>query len=297
MRHSLPAQAGIGLRVQHFHEVLFNPPDVAWLEVHSENFFARGGESRRVLDAVAERYPISLHGVGLSLGSSDSLNQSHLQKLKALADRIQPAAISEHLCWSSIGGRYLNDLLPLPYSEEALVTICKKIASAQDFLGRRLMIENVSSYVRFAGESMTEWDFIAEVAGRTDCDILLDVNNIYVSAINHGFAVSDYFNAIPGARIGEIHLAGYEVDRAAADESSAEDFLVDTHSRPVSAPVWALYAEALERFGAKPTLIEWDTDIPPLAMLLAEASKAQALLDAQSVARRMPSDVDLTCTA
>ena len=272
----LPAQAGIGLRAQHYGEVLGGWPDIAWLEVHSENFFVPGGELLRVLDAARERYPVSLHGVGLSLGSSDALSRDHLRKLKALVERIRPAAVSEHLCWSSIGGRYLNDLLPLPYSEEALTGVCQRIRQAQDFLGRRIMIENVSSYVRFKGATMTEWEFLAEVARRSDCGVLLDVNNIFVSATNHGFDALDYLQAIPGERIGEIHLAGYETDEG---EPADEDFLVDTHSRPVSDGVWTLYAEALKRFGPKPTLIEWDNDIPALPVLLAEAAKAQTLLD------------------
>lgn len=271
----LPAQTGIGLRAQHYSEVLASLPDIAWLEVHSENFFGPGGEHLRVLDAVREHYPLSLHGVGMSLGSSDPLSQNHLHKLKVLIERIQPAAVSEHLCWSSIGGRFLNDLLPLPYSEEALVNVCERIRQAQDFLGRRIMVENVSSYVRFSGATMPEWEFLAEVAQRSDCDILLDVNNIHVSASNHGFDARHYLDAIPGERIGEIHLAGYETD---AGEDSDEDFLVDTHSRPVSEPVWALYEETLRRFGPKPTLIEWDNDIPELAVLLAEARKAQKFL-------------------
>ncbi|MCX7155592.1 MAG: DUF692 domain-containing protein [Rhodocyclales bacterium] len=272
----LPAQAGIGLRAPHYSEVLATRPDIAWLEVHSENFFVPGGEALRVLDAVRQSYPVSLHGVGLSLGSSDELNQEHLRKLKVLIERVQPAAVSEHLCWSSIGGRYLNDLLPLPYSEEALTGVCERIRRAQDFIGRRIMIENVSSYVRFRGAAMPEWEFLVEVARRSDCDILLDVNNIFVSAANHGFDALDYLHAIPAERVGEIHLAGYETDES---EPTDEDFLVDTHSRPVSDAVWALYAETLRRLGPQPTLIEWDNDIPALAVLLAEAGKAQALLE------------------
>ncbi len=274
--NELPAQAGIGLRAPHYREVLADWPDLGWFEVHSENFFLPGGEPLRVLDAVRERYPLSLHGVGLSLGSIDALNQDHLRKLKALIERVRPAAVSEHLCWSSIGGLYLNDLLPLPYSEEALSSVCERICQAQDFLGRRIMVENVSSYVRFKGAAMPEWEFLAEVARRSDCDILLDVNNIFVSASNHGFSPLDYLRAIPGQRVAEIHLAGYETDEG---EPADEDFLVDTHSRPVSEAVWDLYSEALKRFGPKPTLIEWDNDIPALSALLAEAAKAQALLD------------------
>lgn len=273
---SLPANAGIGLRSPHHREVLAAPPAVGWLEVHSENFFGPGGEPLRVLEAVRTRYPISLHGVGLSLGSADELSLHHLRKLKTLADRIEPAAISEHLCWSSIGNCYLNDLLPLPYTHAALDHVCARIGRAQDFLGRRLLIENVSSYLRFAGAEMPEWEFVAEVSRRSGCGILLDVNNIFVSACNHGFRAQDYLAAIPVERVGEIHLAGYEQEG---------DLLVDTHSRPVYEPVWQLYAEALGRFGAVPTLIEWDNDIPQLAVLVGEADKAQRLLEAATEVR------------
>lgn len=271
----LPVQAGIGLRAPHIAEILAGLPEIAWLEVHSENYFASGGAALGMLETVREHYPLSLHGVGLSLGSTDPLNRNHLRKLKALIERVQPMAVSEHLCWSSVGGRFLNDLLPLPYTEEALLTVCERIRQAQDFLGRRIMVENVSSYVRFSGATMPEWEFLAEVAQRSDCGILLDVNNIHVSAANHGFSALDYLDAIPARRIGEIHLAGYETDEG---ELADEDFLVDTHSRPVSAPVWDLYVEALRRFGPRPTLIEWDNDIPELAVLLAEARTAQKLL-------------------
>jgi uncharacterized protein len=266
---SLPASAGIGLRSTHHREVLEAPPDVGWLEVHSENFFGPGGEPLRVLEAVRARYPVSLHGVGLSLGSADGLSLVHLRKLKTLAERIEPAAISEHLCWSSVDHRFLNDLLPLPYTREALARACERISQAQDYLGRRILIENVSSYLRFAGAEIPEWEFVAETARRTGCDILLDVNNIYVSACNHGFRAQTYLAAMPRERVREIHLAGFEREG---------DLLVDTHSRPVHEPVWELYAEALGRFGPVPTLIEWDNDIPALATLVAEANKAQRLL-------------------
>lgn len=267
---SLPAAAGIGLRAPHHRQVLEAPPEVGWLEVHSENFFGAGGEPLRVLEAVRARYPLSLHGVGLSLGSSDELSRRHLEKLKALVDRIQPAAISEHLCWSSVGGRYLNDLLPLPYTREALDTVCERVARTQDFLGRAILVENVSSYLRFAGAEIPEWEFVAAVARRTGCGILLDVNNIYVNACNHGFAAHDYLAAIPPASVGEIHLAGFEAEE--------DGLLIDTHSRPVSDPVWALYADALAHCGPVATLIEWDNDIPALAVLVAEADQAERLL-------------------
>jgi len=268
---TLPACAGIGLRAPHHRQVLASPPNVGWLEVHSENFFGPGGEPLRVLEAVRARYPISLHGVGMSLGSADELSRPHLRKLKTLVERIEPASISEHLCWSSIGEHYLNDLLPLPYTRAALDHVCARIGRVQDFLGRQLLIENVSSYLRFAGAEMTEWDFVVEVSRRSGCGILLDVNNIYVSARNHGFRAQDYLGAIPVERVGEIHLAGYEQEG---------DLLIDTHSRPVYAPVWQLYAETLGRFGPMPTLIEWDNDIPELSVLVGEADKAQRLLDA-----------------
>lgn len=273
--NTLPAQAGIGLRSPHIEEVIATRPRISWLEVHSENYFCAGGPPLRQLATIREHYPLSLHGVGLSLGSSDALDLTHLRKLKTLIDLIEPAVVSEHLCWSSIGGRFLNDLLPLPYSEEALDVVCHKIQQTQEFLGRRVLIENVSSYVRFRDETMTEWDFLAEVAQRSDCDILLDVNNIFVSASNHGYDATRYLDAMPQGHIREIHLAGHEED---ADENGEDLFLVDTHSRPIADPVWALYAQALQKFGPIPTLIEWDSDIPPLAVLLCEAAKAEGLL-------------------
>lgn len=266
----LPARAGIGLRNKHHQQVIDDQPAVAWLEVHSENFFGAGGEPLRILEAVRRHYPLSLHGVGMSLGSSDELSLRHLRKLKALVDRIEPAAVSEHLCWSSVNGRYLNDLLPLPYTEEAISHIVARIDRMQEVLGRTIMIENVSSYLRFSGAEMQEWEFLAEASRRSGCEILLDVNNIHVSAVNHGFDALTYLRGIPRDVVGEIHLAGF---------SEVDDFLVDTHSRQVQDVVWQLYAEALQRFGPIATLIEWDNDIPELAVLLAEAQKAERLLD------------------
>lgn len=261
----LPARAGIGLRAPHQRRVLEEIPPIAWLEVHSENFFGAGGETLKMLEALRRHYPLSLHGVGMSLGSSDELSRHHLGKLKILADRIEPAAISEHLCWSSVNGRFLNDLLPLPYTAEALRHIAGRVDRMQDVLGRRIMVENVSSYVRFAGAEFPEWEFLAELSRRTGCQILLDVNNIHVSAVNHGFDPSTYLRGIPCDAVGEIHLAGFE---------EVDDFLFDSHSRPVQDVVWGLYAEALRRFGPIATLIEWDNDIPALETLLAEAQKA-----------------------
>ena len=242
--HSLPARAGIGLRGPHIKEVLSARPNISWLEVHSENYFGDGGLALQQLERIRADYALSLHGVGLSLGSADALNMRHLSKLKNLIARVDPASVSEHLCWSSSGGNFLNDLLPLPYSEEALITVCRNISQAQEFLGRRLLIENVSSYLRFDHETLSEWDFLAEVAQRSDCDILLDINNIYVSAVNHGFDAQQYFAAIPEKRVAEIHLAGHESDDT---DDGSDSFLVDTHSRPVCDAVWSLYTASAGR--------------------------------------------------
>lgn len=266
----IPARAGIGLRSAHYNEVLDLKPDIPWFEVHSENFFADGGPAHDMLTAVRCDYPLSLHGVGLSLGSTDPLNNWHLNKVKALIERYQPDLVSEHLSWSSVGGYYLNDLLPLPYTEEALRHIGARIQQVQDYLGRQILIENLSSYLQFSTSTIPEWEFIAAVAQCSGCGILLDVNNVYVNSRNHGFDAAEYIQAIPVSAVGEIHLAGH------SDEG---DCLIDTHSRPVSPAVWALYEQAVQRFGHLPTLIEWDTDIPPLPVLMSEAAKADTILE------------------
>lgn len=268
----LPACAGIGLRPPHHARVLAERPDLGWVEVHSENFFCAGGEALEFLEEVRRRHPVSLHGVGLSLGSpAGAPSRRHLAKLRQLADRIRPAAVSEHLSWSMVGERHLNDLLPLPHTDEALATVCERVRETQDVLGHRLLVENVSSYVRFKDSPMAEWDFVAEVAQRTGCGILLDVNNIYVSARNHGFDPMAFVAAIPPGDVAEIHLAGHE---------ETDGFLVDTHGRPVCDAVWDLYRRTLARTGPRPTLVEWDTDIPDLRVLLAEAAKADRMLEA-----------------
>lgn len=255
-----------------------NRPPVPWFEVHSENYFVSGGPSLQALLDVRSDYPISLHGVGMSIGSSDPLNQEHLRKLEFLVDTIEPAAVSEHLCWSAIDGRWLNDLLPLSYTNEALNQVCSHVSQVQDTLRRPILVENVSSYLRFHSDEMYEWEFLAQVARRTGCQILLDINNIYVSARNHRFNENDFLAGIPVGTIGEIHLAGYEVV-----EEDGDELLIDTHSRPVYPEVWTLYQKALERFGAVPTLIEWDQDIPSLATLMEEAAKAQVYLDVVAI--------------
>jgi uncharacterized protein (UPF0276 family) len=266
------AHAGVGLRTPHVRQVLAERPRIPWLEVHSENYYADGGTALAALDRIRADYPLSLHGVGMSMGSIDPLDTAHLAKLKRLVDRCEPQLVSEHLCWSGAGGRHLNDLLPLPYTEEALAHVCRRVAQVQDFLGRELAVENVSSYLAFADATIPEWEFVAAVARRTGCKLLVDVNNIYVNATNHGFDADTYLAAMPVEAIAEIHLAGFD------DIGSC---LIDTHGAPVAPDVWALYARAIARYGPRPTLIEWDVDIPPLDTLLAEAAKAQLMLDAR----------------
>ena len=267
---TLPQAAGIGLRSPHLGLVREQSPACSWFEVHSENWFSAGGPALAVLDQIRRDYPLSLHGVGLSLGGADDLCPDHLARLKALAQRVEPSAVSEHLCWSAIGGRHLNDLLPLPYSHEALQRVCDHVDQVQECLDRSILVENVSSYLRLLPEDMPEWVFVAEVVRRTGCGLLLDVNNIYVSACNHGFEPLEFLGAIAPETVAEIHLAGFE---------ESDGLLIDTHSRPVWPAVWELYEQALQRFGPVPTLIEWDQDIPPFATLQAEAAKAQSMLD------------------
>ena len=264
--------AGIGLRAPHYREMLARRPSLAFLEIHSENYFGAGGPPHHYLEQLRRDYPLSLHGVGLSLGSSDPLDPTHLAKLKRLAERYQPSLISDHLCWTSVDGTHAHDLLPLPFTRAMARHVARRILAAQDTLGRRLLVENASSYVAFAESDMSEWEFVNEVVAEADCLLLLDVNNVYVNAVNHGFDARDYLAAMPAARVAEIHLAGFDTDARA-------QCLVDTHGKPVHAPVWALYRETVRRIGPRPTLIEWDADIPPLDMLLDEAAKANTILE------------------
>jgi len=219
-------------------------------------------------------YPLSLHGVGLSIGSTDPLDRQHLAKLKELIRRFEPALVSEHLSWGSVGGRYFNDLLPLPYTDEALYHLIARVAQVQDVLGRQILIENPSSYLQYIESAIPEWEFLVELAERTGCGVLLDVNNIYVSASNHGFDAGGYLRAVPRHLVREIHLAGFTVNRFDDGE-----ILIDTHNRPVWPAVWALYRQAVQRFGPIPTLIEWDTDLPELAVLVDEVQRADAILE------------------
>jgi uncharacterized protein len=263
---------GIGLRLPHVSEIAATRPELGFVEVHAENYMAETSALDRLLE-LRRDYPVSLHGVALSLGSAEEFDRSHLARFKALIDRVEPVLVSEHLAWSAIGGVYLNDLLPLPYTEESLDLFCRHVGAAQEALGRRLLIENPSSYLRYRESSIPEAEFITEVACRTGCGILCDVNNIYVSAWNFGFDPIAYLEALPIAAIGEIHLAGHQ---AAEDV----DILIDDHGSRVAQPVWELYAAALWRFGPVPTLIEWDTNLPALEVLLDEAHHAEELAHA-----------------
>jgi uncharacterized protein (UPF0276 family) len=256
--------AGIGLRAPHHAEILRRRPPLDFVEVHSENFFAEGGPAPAALERFREAYALSLHGVGLSLGSADPLDRRHLARLASLVRRCDPLLVSEHLSWSSAGGRHAHELLPLPFTEEALAHVVDRIGAVQDALGRRILVENVSAYHAFPG-AMPEWEFVAETARRSGCGLVLDVNNIWVNAVNLGFDAASYLAAIPAAAVGEIHLAGHE---------EIEGLLIDTHGARVSEPVWSLYADAVARFGPRPTLVEWDTDIPALDVLLEEAAHA-----------------------
>ena len=275
LRGTMPAVTGIGLRALHHLEVVSQKPPVAWFEAHSENYFADGGSHVDCLSRIRSDYPLSLHGVGLSLGSTDELDPVHLARLRRAVTRFEPALLSEHLSWSSVGGRFVNDLLPLPYTEEALRHVSARIAQVQYALGRQILLENVSSYLQFADSTLTEWQFLAGVAAESGCGILLDLNNIYVAAQNHGFNCDDFLQGIPQNTVQEFHLAGH--DRI---EIEGREMLIDMHGSPVCEEVWNLYRAAVRRFGEVPTLIEWDTNIPALDVLRAEAAKADSIRSA-----------------
>jgi uncharacterized protein (UPF0276 family) len=273
----IPAAAGIGLRFPHHGHVLQQRPQVAWFEVHAENYLG-GGSVRRVLERVRDDYPLSLHGVGLSLGSAGELDAQHLRRIAELVHSTEPGLVSEHLSWSVVGGEYLADLLPLPMTEEALEVVCRHVDETQAALRRRILIENPSTYLQFSHSTIPEWEFMAALARRSGCGILCDLNNIFVSASNHGWDPQTYIEALPAGAVGEIHLAGHAL-RTLADGS---ELRIDDHGSPVAAEVWSLYAQALRRFGPLPTLIEWDNDIPAFDVLVAEAAQAGVLLRAQA---------------
>lgn len=264
--------AGIGLKPRHYSQLLETKPKIAWLEVHSENYFGEGGKPLYYLEKIREHYPISLHGVGLSIGSSDDLNWQHLKKLRELIKRINPCLISDHLSWSSLNGQYFHDLLPLPYTEESLCHLVNRIQEVQFFLGKQLLIENISAYVNYPHSTIPEWQFLNEIAKQSGCGILLDINNLYISAMNLDFNPSTYLAGISAQYVQEIHLAGF-ISKTFNDR----EILIDTHSRPIVPAVWDLYREALQQIGIKPTIIEWDTDIPALETLCLEAYRAEQI--------------------
>lgn len=279
-RTGLPARAGIGLRSPHVAEVLATRPTLPWLEVHPENYLG-GGPAVAALHAVRQEYPLSFHAVGLSVGSADGVDRRHLARIKGLVDRFEPALVSEHLAWSQTGGAFLNHLLPLPYTEESLAAVCRNVDAVQTTLGRRILIENPSGYLRFAASTIPEAEFLGELASRTGCGLLCDVNNVYVTARNLGLDPVAYLAALPRAAVEEIHLAGHSTN-----DADGRTLLIDDHGSPVASPVWTLYGLALGRFGALPTLVEWDTALPPLETLLGEARQA----DTQLMARMRDAD-------
>jgi uncharacterized protein (UPF0276 family) len=271
-RPDIPARAGIGLRSPHVAEVLATHPALPWLEVHPENYLG-GGPAGRALERIRQDYPLSFHAVGLSIGSAEGVDRRHLERIRSLVTRFEPALVSEHLAWSQVGGAYLNHLLPLPYTEETLAAVCRNVDAVQMALGRPVLIENPSGYLRFATSTIPEAEFLAALARRTGCGLLCDVNNVYVTAQNLGLDPDAYLSMLPPAAVEELHLAGH-----AMNDADGQPLLIDDHGAPVAPAVWALYEQALGRFGPRPTLIEWDTAIPPLAVLVREAQRADARL-------------------
>ncbi|WP_212524031.1 DUF692 domain-containing protein [Actibacterium sp. MT2.3-13A] len=270
----LPDGAGVGYKPQHFSNILEAPAAVSWLEIHAENYMGSGGRPLAQLRHLAERFPISVHGVGLSIGGEAPLDQDHLSRLKHLIGWLNPASFSEHLAWSTHDSHFLNDLLPLPYTQATLARVCAHIDQVQQVLGREMLLENPSTYLAFAETEMEETEFLAEIARRTGCGLLLDVNNVFVSTTNQQTDPHAYIAAFPMARVGEIHLGGHDMQT----DAHGAPLLIDSHGREVVDPVWALYAETLARAGRRPTLIEWDNDVPGWPVLEAEAARAAALL-------------------
>lgn len=261
---------GLGLRPDYYEEILAQKPNLDWFEILTENYLVPGGKPLYYLDKIREHYPIVMHGVSLSLGSTDPLDIAYLKQLKALAERVEPAWISDHLCWTGVQGHNVHDLLPIPYTPQAIRHIVSRIQQIQDLLGRAILIENVSSYLTYKQSEMTEWDFILEIVKQAGCYILLDVNNIYVSSVNHQFNPLDYIEAMPAERVAQIHLAGH---------SNHGDYIIDTHDAPVIQPVWDLYAATIQRLGKVSTMIERDDNMPPLAELLAEINHAKYITE------------------
>ena len=265
---------GLGLRTTHYTDFTTAPQPVDWLEIISDNYLGAGGKPLHMLDTIRANYPMAMHGVSLSIGSADGLDRPYLQQLRQLAERIEPLWISDHLCWTGLSGHNSHDLLPLPYTAEALGVVVEHVRQVQDTLGRRLVLENVSSYLTYRSDEMTEWQFLREVCEQADCLLLLDVNNIYVSSVNHDFDPIEYLHALPPERIQQIHLAGH---------SDNGNHIVDTHDHPVAEPVWALYAEACRLLASVATMVERDDNIPPLPELLVELDRARAIFDSSVV--------------
>lgn len=272
-RGPIPHQAGIGLRFQHHEALMERRPAVAWLEAHTENYM-RGGTALACLTRLRADYPVALHGVGLSLGSADGIDEAHLERVRRVVERIEPGLVSEHLAWSTIDGVYLADLLPLPMTAEALDVMCANVDRVQTCLRRSILVENPSTYVQYRDADMSESDFLAALVARTGCGLLLDVNNLYVSASNHGWDTARYLARLPGHAIGEIHLAGHRQQRL----DDEQVLRIDDHGSRVADPVWSLYGDTIARLGPRATLVEWDNDVPPLEVLLEEAARAAAVL-------------------
>jgi uncharacterized protein (UPF0276 family) len=272
----LPNLPGVGYKPQHFAAIMANAAPVGWLEIHAENYMGDGGRPLAQLRHLASRFPISVHGVGLSIGGEEPLDADHLARLKTLCDWLQPASFSEHLAWSTHDGAFLNDLLPLPYTAATLARVCDHIDQVQTVLGRKMLLENPSSYMAFTETTLSEVDFLTQIATRTGCGLLLDVNNVYVSSVNQGFNPLEYITAFPLDMVDEIHLGGHDEDR---DDHGAR-LLIDSHGAEIVDPVWSLYADTIARSGARPTLIEWDNDVPDWPVLASEAKRAALILQA-----------------
>ncbi|MCX7147849.1 MAG: DUF692 domain-containing protein [Rhodocyclales bacterium] len=288
----LPARGGVGLKPEHFREVLSTKPDIGFFEIHAENYMVDGGPFHHYLGRIRERYPLSIHGVGLSIGGESPLDADHLDQLARLLDRYQPESFSEHLAWASHGEVFLNDLLPLPYHAATLARVCDHVDQVQNRLRHRMLLENPATYVEFAASTMAETEFIAEVVLRTGCGLLLDVNNVYVACVNHHRNPCAYIDSLPPDAVGQIHLAGFARDVDAAGDS----LLIDSHGAPVAQAVWDLYRYALDRLGPLPTLIERDNDIPSFPVLLAEAHQAERLMrDAVANAAATPAAANSSC--
>ncbi|WP_417829803.1 DUF692 domain-containing protein [Thalassospira sp.] len=277
----LPETAGVGFKAEHAQDIFGNAPSVGWFEIHPENYMVAGGPRLAMLEELCAHYPVSMHGVGLSLGGGEPLSKTHLADLKRLVDRFNPAMVSEHIAWSAHEGLYMADLLPTPMTEQSLAQLVDAINTVQDFIGRRILIENPTSYVPLPQNSIPELDFVTEAAQRSGCGLLVDVNNVYISAHNLGFDANAFIDAVPGDLVGEIHLAGHEQDANLED-----DVLIDTHSRPVADPVWALFDRLVTRIGRRPTLIEWDNDVPGWDDLAREAARADRHLDQANLSAR-----------